>query len=198
MAVELIEREGAAALSMRKVAAAVGVEAMSLYNHVENKDDMLDGITGVFFTKIEMPELSGDWTVDLRALADAFRAAARAYPNAATLALTREAVSDSGIAMTAAVLAVLRRAGFEPDQAVQVLRASMSFLIGALLRELASAPTIGVEATAEAERVALLQASPVGVIAEAAEPLAKLDFDREYDFGMQLMLRSIEHVASGS
>jgi len=198
VAVELIEREGAAALSMRKVAAAVGVEAMSLYNHVENKDDMLDGITGVFFTKIEMPELSGDWTVDLRALADAFRAAARAYPNAATLALTREAVSDSGIAMTAAVLAVLRRAGFEPDQAVQVLRASMSFLIGALLRELASAPTIGVEATAEAERVALLQASPVGVIAEAAEPLAKLDFDREYDFGMQLMLRSIEHVASGS
>jgi AcrR family transcriptional regulator len=132
-ALHLIEEHGVAELSMRKLASAVHVEGvMSLYNHVANKNDVLDGVTGLFFDRLELPEPTDDWAHDLRALSDALRALARAYPQTATLALTREAVSDSGIATTAAALTILRRAGFDIDEAVQALRMTTAFLIGFL------------------------------------------------------------------
>jgi TetR/AcrR family transcriptional regulator, tetracycline repressor protein len=191
-ALDLAERDGVEALSMRKVAAAVGVEAMSLYNHVDGKDDVLDGLTGLFFTRIEIPAPTDDWRADVRALADAFRAAARRYPRVATLALTREAVSDAGVAATAAALAIFRRIGFAPDEAVQMLRTTMGFLIGTLLRELAFAPTFAAPADQVEARAAVLRASPYAVIAEAAEPLARLDFDREYRYGVDVMIGTLD------
>jgi TetR/AcrR family tetracycline transcriptional repressor len=194
-ALHLIEEHGVAELSMRKLASAVHVEGvMSLYNHVANKNDVLDGVTGLFFDRLELPEPTDDWAHDLRALSDALRALARAYPQTATLALTREAVSDSGIATTAAALTILRRAGFDIDEAVQALRMTTAFLIGFLLRELTSAPTLGTTADGLAERTKLLAASGHPVIAAAAGPLASLDFDREYDYGVQLLLATITNA----
>ncbi len=195
-AMQLIEEHGVAELSMRKLAGAVHVVGvMSLYNHVANKNDVLDGVTGLFFDRLEVPEPTDDWAHDLRALSDAFRSLARAYPQTATLALTREAISDSGIATTAASLRILRRAGFDIDESVRVLRMTMAFLIGFLLRELTSAPTLGTTAEGLVERTKLLAASRHPDIAEAAAPLASLDFDREYDYSVQLLLAAIASAA---
>jgi len=181
---------------MRKLAAAVRVEAMSLYNHVANKEDVLDGLTGLFFTKIEIPQPTDDWAEDLASLGVALRAATRAYPKTATLALTREAVSDSGVAATAATLDILHRAGFDTAEAVQAMRAMMSFQIGALLRELAHAPTLGATRDEQDARAELLKHSDFAVVVEAAEPLAALDFDREYEYGLYLVVSSIKFAAS--
>lgn len=177
---------------MRRLAAAVGAEAMSLYNHVDGKDAVLDGLTGVFLERIELPPPTDDWQHDVRALAAAFRAAARRHPHTASLALTREAVSDQGVALTAAALDALDRAGFAPEDAVDALRTVTALLVGTLLREL-SAPGVSSRSGAgDAEaREALLRASGFPAIEAAAAPLARFDFDREFDYGLELVLAAL-------
>ena len=72
-AVTLADQRGAEALTMRKLAAELGVEAMSLYNHVENKNDRLDGMINLVFGEIEVPAPSGDWKSELRTRATSTR-----------------------------------------------------------------------------------------------------------------------------
>lgn len=184
---------------MRKLASALGVEAMSLYNHVAGKDDVLDGLTGLFLARIEIPPPTGDWRTDLRALAAALRSAARRQPQAASLALTREAISEQGLAVTAAALEALGHAGFSYEEAVDAQRATTALLAGALLRELrASAAGSAVGPEAAAERESVLLASGLEPIVDAATQLAHLDFDREYDYSVELMLDALEARAASA
>ena len=60
-AVALADKGGFESLTMRKLAKELGVEAMSLYNHVANKDDLLDGMVDLVFAEIELPSSAGDW-----------------------------------------------------------------------------------------------------------------------------------------
>ena len=65
-AIALADERGAQELTMRKLAKELGVEAMSLYNHVANKDDLLDGMIDIVFSEIEAPLAGGDWKAELR------------------------------------------------------------------------------------------------------------------------------------
>ena len=65
-AVALADENGIASLTMRKLGEAVGVEAMSLYNHVANKDDLLDGMIDVVFAEIDLPARDADWKTAMR------------------------------------------------------------------------------------------------------------------------------------
>jgi TetR/AcrR family transcriptional regulator, tetracycline repressor protein len=136
-ALALVERHGVDALSMRKLAAELGVEAMSLYNHVANKDDVLDAIAEVVFADVALPPPTADWRADARALANAFRAAALAHPRTASLSLARQ-LGYPAVPVAEAALDILARAGFTPDQAVHAARTLLAYLIGTLLREIGS------------------------------------------------------------
>jgi TetR/AcrR family transcriptional regulator, tetracycline repressor protein len=190
-ALELIERDGVDALSMRKLAAAVDVEAMSLYNHVANKDAVLDGVTGEFFSRITLPPATDDWRADLRTLAALMRATAHQYPRVATLALTREAVSDAGLAATAAALDIFGRAGFGLEDSVQLVRSTMCFLTGTLIRELGLTQTRRDDRQVRAHR---LHSSDIPIIVDAADTLAAFDFEKEFEFGVRLLLLAVEHA----
>src|SRR5437016_5683108 len=72
-AVELADKDGIASISMRKLGEQVGVEAMSLYNHVANKDDLLDGMVDIVFSEIDLPPADGEWKPAMRARAVAAR-----------------------------------------------------------------------------------------------------------------------------
>src|SRR3954454_5593661 len=74
-AVAFADRGGLEALSMRKLGEAGGVEAMSLYNHVANKDDLLDGMIDVVFGEIELPSAADGWQPALRRRASSMRQA---------------------------------------------------------------------------------------------------------------------------
>src|SRR5215213_884705 len=74
-AIALADDRGAEALTMRNVAKELGVEAMSLYNHVANKNDLLDGMVDLVFSEIEPPASAGDWKSELRRRAIATRTA---------------------------------------------------------------------------------------------------------------------------
>lgn len=186
-AVDLIEKDGPEALTMRKLAAAVDVEVMSLYNHVKNKNDVLDGVTGVFFEQIAPPVRSGAWADDLRAFAAVFRNAALRYPRTASIALTREAISDSGQNVTAAILTILDSTGRSRADCVKLVRVFTSFAVGAVLRELSA----GVTTSSLERREAILRASEVPIIAESAEELSAFDFQSEYEAGLELLFRGI-------
>jgi AcrR family transcriptional regulator len=79
-AITIADRAGVEALSMRKVGQELGVEAMSLYNHVANKDDLLDGMLDVLVSEIELPECGGDWKAALHERALAARALLGSHP----------------------------------------------------------------------------------------------------------------------
>lgn len=186
---DLVERSGVEALSMRKLAAEVGVEAMSLYNHVANKDAVLDGITDLVLGRVDIPASTSDWQQDIRNLADAFRAAALAYPRTTPLVLTRQLQSKSALPVTEAALATVRRAGFGPEESVHAMRAVLALLVGTLLREVGSGPTFsGADLAGSRKREAVLASSGLGRIAESSRFLAVCDHQREYEFGLELII----------
>src|SRR5690349_24879489 len=73
-AVAFADKHGIGSLSMRKLGETVGVEAMSLYNHVANKTDLLDGMVDLVFGEIDMPSDATDWKVAMRRRAQSVRA----------------------------------------------------------------------------------------------------------------------------
>jgi AcrR family transcriptional regulator len=131
---KVIDADGIAAVSMRSVARTLGVDAKSLYNHVDGKDGLLDAVAEHLLGGIALPDLTGDFATDLRAVADAFRARALLHPEAVTLVITRQVSSLAALAPVEAMLAVLRGAGCPVGEAVQLLRLLVAALVGILLR----------------------------------------------------------------
>ena len=192
-ALALVELHGVEALSMRKLAAELGVEAMSLYNHVANKDDVLDAIAEVVFADVAVPAPTADWRADARALADAFRAAALAHPRTASLSLARQ-LGYPAVPVTEAALDVLARAGFDPEQAVHASRTLLAYVIGTLLREIGSGQPDGTAGPRETA----LAATGLPRVTEAARHLAVIHHEDEYRFGLDLVLDALARRAVSS
>ncbi len=92
-ALELIDEHGLDALSMRKLGAALQVEAMSLYNHVSSKEDLLTGVADLLLEMVEIPSAGGDWRVAVRQLCNAVRQVGVAHPTAFPLLVTQTRTS---------------------------------------------------------------------------------------------------------
>src|SRR5829696_10582624 len=88
-ALKLADEGGTAALTMQRIGRRLGVEAMSLYRHVRNKDDILDGIVDLVFAEVELPSDRSSWETVLRARSISMRAALRRHPWAITLMESR-------------------------------------------------------------------------------------------------------------
>src|SRR5688500_19101550 len=84
-AVALAEQHGLEALTMRRLGQELGVEAMSLYRYVANKDDLLDGMVDAVFGEIELPPHDTDWRTAMRRRAISVRAALTRHPSATPL-----------------------------------------------------------------------------------------------------------------
>lgn len=191
-AIAAIDDEGVAAVSMRTVARRLGVDAKSLYNHVDGKDALLDGVAERILSGVEMPAPTGSLEDDLRAIAHAFRRGTLAHPHAATLVLTRQLSSLAGLAPIEAVISVLLQAGATPAEAVHLLRTLLAGLIGTLLREVEAGPTFGVtDPDGIARRQGVLAGSDFPALAETARYLARCDHDAEFDFTVDLMIGAV-------
>jgi TetR/AcrR family tetracycline transcriptional repressor len=192
-ALALVDEEGVEEVSMRKLARRLAVDPMSLYNHVDNKDAILDGITELILASAEFPAPTSDLRTDLLELARAFRRAMLRHPRAAPLVLTRQLSSSQALAPTEIVLTTLRRAGLSPQDAVHAMRAMLAFLIGTLMREVSAGPTFGAgDAEAIRSRRAELAESGLPMIAEAAPYLATCDHEAEFEFGLRVLLEALD------
>jgi AcrR family transcriptional regulator len=114
-AMELADEGGIEALTMRRLARVLGVEAMSLYYHAANKDDILAGIVDLVVREIELPSPAGDWKSALRASAISAHQVLRRHPWACNLLMSGPRVSPARLRQIDAVLARLDEAGL-PDE----------------------------------------------------------------------------------
>ncbi|GLY53018.1 TetR/AcrR family transcriptional regulator [Lentzea sp. NBRC 102530] len=185
---QVIGDEGVAAVGMRSVARRLGVDAKSLYNHVDGKDGLLDAVAEQLLGGLVLPAPTGDARHDLHAVAHAFRDRALAHPGAAPLVLTRQLSSLEGLAPVDAVLTVLLAAGADPEEAVHLLRMLLATLIGTLLREVSAAPTFGGD---DGERLEALQAAGLPAIATTAPHLAEFDRAAEFEYTVDLAITAV-------
>jgi AcrR family transcriptional regulator len=134
-AIDLADEGGIDSLSMRKLGQALGVEAMSLYNHVANKDEILSGIVDIVVGEFDLPASRGDWKADLRRIAvSAYEVLVR-HPWAASLVLSSPGVSQARLRYMEAILGTLRRAGFSAEMTDHGYHAIESHIMGFTLWE---------------------------------------------------------------
>lgn len=147
-ALRLADEQGLAALSMRKVAAAAGVEAMSLYNHVENKGDLLDGLTARVFEEVPLPDPALPWDARLRALAEGLHASFTRHPVVVRALAAQDANPRSAAALRVidALLRALLDAGLAEQAAARAYRSLLGMLFGSVLTGTAGTGTPAVRA----------------------------------------------------
>ena len=114
-ALELVDEGGIESLTMRKLGQALGFEAMSLYNHVANKDDVLDGILDLVLAETEPPSPAGDWDAAIRTSAISVHAALRRHPWSGTLLRSPAHARPARARYMDSLLGRLREAGFSAE-----------------------------------------------------------------------------------
>jgi AcrR family transcriptional regulator len=199
-AVALADERGASELTMRKLAKELGVEAMSLYNHVANKDDLLDGMIDLVFSEIEPPASGGDWKAELRKRALSTRAALRRHPWAIGEMEGRTSHGPSNLRVHDAVLGCLRAAGFSLELTVHAYSVQDAYIYGFALQESDMSSETPEDFAAEAQRQmreyeALLADFP-HLVEVVGGHVAKsgYDYDAEFLFGLDVILDGLERL----
>ena len=138
-ALALMEAEGLGAVTMRRLGRELGVEAMSLYNHVADKDDVLAGIQERVMAELEIAEATGDWVERLRAMARTFRALLIRHPGLVALLSShagRPLTDPRALRPIEVVLQTLRGAGLSEDDTVHAYRTLVGFVMGNAVLEI--------------------------------------------------------------
>jgi AcrR family transcriptional regulator len=189
-AVDLIEREGADAVSMRRIAAELGVGVMSLYNHVPNKSALLDAVAENVLSQVEFTDdPSADWPERVRIQARAFRQIAHHYPRSTMVVVSRQMQSTAGLFPVERALSTLLDAGFDGKEAVQMLRMFIAYIVGSLLREVGVTPTFA--PVRPDIKVAGIDPALFPVVNELSPHLVACDHDEEFDFGLELLIQAM-------
>jgi AcrR family transcriptional regulator len=199
-ALELADAGGFHSLSMRKVAAKLGVEAMSLYNHVANKEDIVDGLVDLVFAEIEVPEPGTvAWKPAMRGRAISVRAALNRHRWAVGLMEGRMRPGPANIANHDAVMGCLREGGFAFRDAVHAYSVMDAYIYGFALQE-RGLPFDAPEETGDVmrrqrETVPSMDDYPYLVEVAAEMEKAGYDYDTEFLFGLDLILDGIERFS---
>ena len=141
-ALDIIDREGAEALSMRRLARALGRDPMILYRHAPNKAALLDGVAEMVLAQLTVDATDPDWAGQLRSVARSYRALALAHPDVVPLLVTRPLATPLALRPHGTlrplenVLELLTRTGFSGPDALHIYRALFGFLHGHVLDEL--------------------------------------------------------------
>lgn len=185
-ALRFLDREGAEALSMRRLGSELGTGAMSLYNHVANKDDLLDAVVQLLWAEVSArTSVTGVWRSDIRSLAEAISQLAWAHPNAYPMMLDRGVLPAEATDVAAGLARSLRAAGFG-DWTDHVVRTVLGYAAGYTMCEVAwygdpaaAMPRPGEQppAAGEGQRIVLECESP-----------------EQYAFGLEVLLVGLEQL----
>lgn len=198
-AVELADTGGLETLSMRKLGEAVGVEAMSLYNHVANKEDLLDGMIDLVFGEVELPTPGDGWRQAMRQRALSMRLVLSRHRWAIGLMESRSTPGPATLRHHDAVLGCLREGGFSLTLTAHAVSVLDSYIYGFALQE-KTLPFDTPEETAE------LAESIMSGFGDGEYPyLAEIATDHvmrpgysyadEFAFGLDLILDGLQQAA---
>lgn len=192
-AMQLVDREGLAALSMRRLGRELGVEAMSLYNHIPNKDALLDGLAVAALAEQKLPpDEGGDWAERLRALSRALRRVAHAHPHIFPLIVMRPPTTPASLRPFEAVLAALHRAGFDGETALTAFRTLAAYVAGYALGEITGAfSETNVSGESPGLDIRRLPQEEFPQIVALATYLPAADGDRRFELGLDTILAGL-------
>jgi AcrR family transcriptional regulator len=205
-AMALADVDGIEALSMRRLAQELGVEAMSLYNHVANKGEILDGIVDLAVNEIELPSTEEEWEVAVRRCAISAHEAFLRHPWACSLVMSpgsTEIGHSARLRYIEWLLRRLREAGFSPELTYHAYHALDSHVLGFTmwqLGHLAAAKSLGGGkdfAELAAGLVRELRAGGYPYLAEHAEQHVTSPSDEgegEFEFGLDLILEGLKRA----
>jgi AcrR family transcriptional regulator len=197
-AFERTDKEGVEALSMRKLAQELGVEAMSLYRHVRNKSDIVDGMADLVFGEIGLPPPGPDWKTAMRRRAIAARDVLARHPWAIELMESRSTPGPATLQHHDAVLACLRAAGFSIAMAAHAYSVLDSYIYGFALQQ----ATLPFKTPDEAVEVAdsIRRQFPADAYPHLTELAVQhvlqpgYDYADEFEFGLDLILDGLDRV----
>jgi AcrR family transcriptional regulator len=200
-AVSLADANGIDGLSMRRLGERLGVEAMSLYKHVANKDDLLDAMVDSVFAEIELAAREPDWRTAVRRRAVSVRAVLARHPWAVPLMQSRTNPGPSTLDHLDALIGVLRGAGFSVVLTAHALSAVDAYVYGFVLQEQA------LPFDTEERSTEVVQSILAAMPAERWPHLVEFshehvlqpgyDYGREFAWGLDLVLDGLERARSG-
>jgi AcrR family transcriptional regulator len=199
-ALAIVDRDGLDGLTMRRLAGELGVEAMSLYHHVANKDEILDGLVDLVFAEIELPEPTADWRAQMTRRARSAVEVLRRHPWSIGLLESRTSPGPATLRHHDATIAALRAGGFSIVQTAHAYAVLDAYTYGFAV-QLSSLPFEGPDGAAGvAEPFMAAMAGEYPHLAEFAEQHALrpgYDFADEFDFGLELVLDGLARLLDG-
>lgn len=197
-AVDLADREGLGALTMRRLGAELRVEAMSIYKHVVNKEEILDGIVELVIGEIEIPSEGAAWREAMKRRALSAREVFSRHTWAVGLLGARDALGPNALRYLDAILGNLRSAGFSIENAAHAFWLLDCYVYGQVIQE-TNLPFSTSREMTESGRSILEQmtTNEYRHLAEIGEHAMRTEysFDNEFEFGLGLILDALERTA---
>lgn len=191
-AIGLADERGIAALTMRALGSELGVEAMSLYNHVRSKDDILDGIVDLVISDIDVPPAGTPWRESMRHRALSAHEVLLAHPWAAQLMMSRYNIGPGMTHYLDATFGCLREGGFTIEGALDAWNTLDSHLYGFTLQELNLPFEVDEAPQVSAEVMASLSAEQFPHVAEVIGHVMASGRTEDFTFGLDLILDGLE------
>jgi AcrR family transcriptional regulator len=198
-AITIADEGGLESLSMRKLAQDLGVEAMSVYYYVANKDEILDGILNFVITEFELAAGGPDWKSAIRRSAISAHDVLMRHPWACNLMMSVKRVAPARMRYMESLLGRLREAGFSPNMTHHAYHALDSHIIGSTLWEAGYSSNTDLEDVAKRFVPTMLREYPY--LAEHAEQhvtRSKRKDVPEFEFGLDLILDGLERILATS
>jgi AcrR family transcriptional regulator len=194
-ALRIMDQEGLDAVTMRRIGRDLGVEAMSLYNHVQDKEDILDGICEEVLAEFRIPPVEG-WAESARLGAREFRRLLLAHPNVIRLMTDRKSAFTNAESLRAYEFALdrFRSAGLSEADSVKAFHAFGGYIFGFVMMELGlmvGGPEDEAHAQAHEQMARLLGSADLPRLREALPYLIDCDIEEQFEFGLDLLIQGI-------
>ena len=197
----VMDTEGLDAVSMRRVAREVGVEAMSLYNHVRDKDDLLQGICDRVMLDFEFPEETGYWVEMCKAGARSWRRVLQAHPDVMRLFAETHGpspASPGSLLPTEFALGLLRAGGLSDRDTVQAFHVFGGYIQGFVMMEGgAIRKASGDHAAFSQELTHALPPDAFPVLRAVSQYFEECTADEQFEFGLDLLIEGLRAKVAG-
>ncbi|HEX6931047.1 MAG TPA: TetR family transcriptional regulator [Streptosporangiaceae bacterium] len=202
-ALELADNDGLEALTIRHLAAELGVTPMALYWHFRSKEELIAGLADRVWGEIRTDvDRSSHWSDQLRMMLESLIDVLRAHASASSLLIGSEKLGASHWQATETTLDILRGAGFDPGHAAEVARSALWTGLMLVMSEPGFYPGLTAAERAEVMRrkqveLASLPPARYPRLVEAAVPMTSCDDDAEfhYRFGVDLFIAGVRALA---
>ncbi len=193
-AVELVDRDGLGALTMRRLGSELGFEAMAFYKHVANKDEILDGMLELVVSEIEIPEGGSEWREAMRRRAVSARAVLGRHSWAIGLLESRGYQGPVTMRYLDAILGSLTSSGFSIENAAHAFWLLDCYVYGQVLQETSMGPSATGASTVSGLPPDLASQFPNLAALYDQAAMFEFTFDGEFEFGLELILDGLDRL----